>query len=414
MTKKKAAWIPVWAAIIASILVAFEYGKIPPSQPNMIEVLGLSYTMQGLLMTAFSIAAVVMGLIGGHLMDKFGAKKVLSVALAITVIGNILGMFWYTDAGLLVTRVMEGIGYGASMVSGPVLISAWYEPAKRGLAYGVFGANVGVAILICLGTANPILAVSDWKGMWVFGLIGAVLALLLALICVCMPVDEDRKDLYLDDGSVAEKDEKHSFLWGYLAPLPILGAIMFFLVGGGTDAFNAFTITYLNVELGNSYTVANMCSTVASVGLLVGAIVMGFIFAKAKDKGMVVIINVVLAAAFYFLWFNMEASIPVTYAFAFVGGCILGAAPTAFFAMPPMTARSKGTIGAASAVMVLGQNLGTLTIPTLIGAILDSSGYHMAAIAMGVLALVALVIAFIWRAMYRKRYGKQLEKKVYC
>lgn len=406
MSKKKAAWIPAWAAIIASILVAFEYGKIPPSQPNMIEVLGLSYTMQGLLMTAFSIAAVVMGLIGGHLIDKFGAKKVLSIALGITIIGNIAGIFWYTDTGLLVTRVMEGVGYGVSMVSGPVLISAWYEPAKRGLAYGVFGANVGVAILICLGAANPILAVSDWKGMWIFGLIGAVLALLLAIICVCMPSDEERKDLYLDDGTIAEKEEKHSVLWGYLAPLPILGAIMFFLVGGSTDAFNNFTITYLNVELGNSYTVANMCSIVASVGLLVGAIIMGFIFAKAKDKGLVIIVNVILAIIFNFLWFNLEASIPVTYALAFLGGCVLGAAPTAFFAIPAITARSKGTIGAASAVMVLGQNLGTLTIPTVIGMILDASGYHMAAVAMGCFAIIALIIAFVWRSMYRKRYGK--------
>ena len=77
MTKKKAAWIPVWAAIIASILVAFEYGKIPPSQPNMIEVLGLSYTMQGLLMTAFSIAAVVMGLpVLATVIENIGALSV--------------------------------------------------------------------------------------------------------------------------------------------------------------------------------------------------------------------------------------------------------------------------------------------------------------------------------------------------
>ena len=74
MSKKNRAWIPVWAIIIASVLIAFEYGKVPPAAPNMMEVLGISYTTQGLMMTMFSIAAVVMALFGGALMDRFGAR----------------------------------------------------------------------------------------------------------------------------------------------------------------------------------------------------------------------------------------------------------------------------------------------------------------------------------------------------
>lgn len=400
---KKHAWIPVWAIIIASILISFEYGKVPPSQPSMIEVLGLSYTMQGLLMTAFSVAAIAMGLIGGTLIDRFGARKIVSIALVVSIVGNVLSLFWTSDAGLLVSRVMEGFGYGAVMTGGPVIISAWYAPAKRGLAYGVWGANVGVGMLICTGAANPILAVSDWSGMWVFALIGAVLALLMVAICVGMPADEDRQDLFLDDGSKAEKDAKHGVLWGYLAPLPILAALMFFLVGGATDAFNSFTITYLNVELGYDYGAANLCSFIASIGLLVGAVIMGFVFAKAKDKGLVLIVNIVLAAIGLFIWFSIDLPLEATYVIAFFIGCVLGAAPTAFFAVAPMTARSKDTVGSANAVIVLGQNMGTLVIPTVVGMVLDASSFMMAAMVMGGVSVVALGISFAWRSLYRKK-----------
>ena len=142
-TVRRKAWIPVWAIIIASILIATQYGKVPPSQPSMIESLGLSYTMQGLLMTAFSASALVMALFGGVLIDRFGARKVVSVALVVSVVGTVIGMFMTNDAGLLASRVLEGAGYGVTMTAGPVIIAAWYEPAKRGIVTGVWGANVG-------------------------------------------------------------------------------------------------------------------------------------------------------------------------------------------------------------------------------------------------------------------------------
>lgn len=401
--KKKAAWIPVWAIIIASILISFEYGKVPPSQPSMIECLGISYTTQGLLMTAFSAAAIVMGLVGGTLIDRFGARKVVSVALIISIVGNIFSLFFTSDAAILAARIMEGVGYGATMTAGPVIISAWYEPAKRGLASGVWGANVGVGMLICTGAANPILAATDWSGMWIFSLVGALLALALTAICVTMPAEENRMDKFLDDGSEAVEETGHGVLWGYLAPLPILGAIMFFLVGGATDAFNSFTVTYLNVELGHEYGFANSVAFVASIGLLVGAVIMGFVFAKAKDKGLALVVNIALAAACLFAWFAIDLPQAATYVLGFFTGCVLGAVPTAFFAIPTIAARSKGTIGAATAVIVLGQNMGTLVVPTVVGMVLDASGYHTAAVVMGGVSVVALAIAVAWRHMYNKR-----------
>lgn len=124
MSKKKIkAWIPVWAIIIASVFIAFEYGKVPPAAPNMMEVLGISYTTQGLMMTMFSLAAVVMALFGGALMDRFGARKVVGIALGLSVVGNIIGMFWTSDMGILVTRALEGCGYGATMTAGPGVIA---------------------------------------------------------------------------------------------------------------------------------------------------------------------------------------------------------------------------------------------------------------------------------------------------
>lgn len=399
--KIRKAWIPVWAIIIASVFIAFEYGKVPPAAPNMIEVLGISYTTQGLMMTAFSVAAVVMGLVGGSMIDMLGARKVVSVALGIAIVGNVAGLFWTTDQGLLVTRVLEGMGYGATMTAGPGIIAAWYEPKKRALANGVWGGNVGFGMMICTLSATPIMNSTDWTGMWIFGLVGAILAFLLVALFVCMPPDCERKD-FDDVPEPDENDKSHGILWGYLAPLPTLAAVMFFLVGGSTDAFNSFTITYLNIELGDSADMANMCATIASAGMLVGAIIMGFVFAAVKDKGIVLFANIVLCAIGFFLWFTLDLGVMETYLLAFVFGCFFGAAPTVFFAMAPLAARSAGTIGAATGMIVLGQNMGTLLIPTVVGVILDSSGYEAAAMFMGGISVLAAVICLVFRKLYLK------------
>ncbi|MEG1907615.1 MAG: MFS transporter [Gordonibacter sp.] len=398
---RRKAWVPVWAIIIASILIATQYGKVPPSQPSMIEALGLSYTMQGLLMTAFSASALVMALFGGVLIDRLGARRVVSAALVVSVVGTVVGMFMASDVGLLASRVLEGAGYGVTMTAGPVLIAAWYEPAKRGLVSGVWGANVGIGMLVSLGVANPILSMTDWTGMWLFSLASTVLAALLVAVCVHMPDTVDRRDLA--EVKAEQEGRKHGVIWGYAAPLALLTAFMFFLVGGATDAFNSFTITYLNIDLGHSYEDANLASMIASFGMLVGSVIVGLVFARVRDKGLVLIVNIVLCIVVQFAWFNLDASLPVMFAVAFLAGCALGAAPALFFAIPPFVARSSSTVGAAVALVVLGQNLGTLVVPTLVGSVLDGASYSAAALVMGGLSCVALIVAVVFRAQFRKR-----------
>ena len=78
-------------------------------------------------------------------------------------------------------------------------------------------------------------------------------------------------------------------------------------------------------------------------------------------------------------------------------------APALFFAIPPFVARSSHTVGAAVALVVLGQNLGTLAIPAIVGGVLDTSGYSVAAIVMGSLACVALVVAIAFKRTMNKK-----------
>ena len=121
------------------------------------------------------------------------------------------------------------------------------------------------------------------------------------VVFVKAPAESERKDLDEIAATAGDDGEKHGVLWGYLAPLSLLSAVMFFLVGGSTDAFNAFTIPFLSVENGWNEAAANMCATVASAGMLVGGTGMGVLLARVKDKGMLLFIDMLVCAIGFFV-----------------------------------------------------------------------------------------------------------------
>ena len=175
-------WLSVSALIIVGLFTAIEYGKVSPCLPDMMDRLGISITDGGLLMSAFALSALVMAIIGGALIDRFGVRPVGIVGLVVTTVGNAMALFCVSSELLMVTRVLEGIGYGVISVCGPVVIAAWYPPEKRGLPSGVWGSYVGAGVLTAMVAANPILASGTWITMWQFALVIIAIALILYFI----------------------------------------------------------------------------------------------------------------------------------------------------------------------------------------------------------------------------------------
>lgn len=134
MSKKKIkAWIPVWAIIIASVFIAFEYGKVPPAAPNMMECAGHLVHHAGPHDDHVLSGGRRDGAFRRRAHGPLRRRKVVGIALGLSVVGNIIGMFWTSDMGILVTRAIEGAGYGATMTAGPGVIAMWYEPRSAAL-----------------------------------------------------------------------------------------------------------------------------------------------------------------------------------------------------------------------------------------------------------------------------------------
>ena len=58
------------------------------------------------------------------------------------IVGGVLGVFAPSAAWIIVSRVIEGAGYVAVLVSAPGLIAAATAPMQRGLAFGLWGTHM--------------------------------------------------------------------------------------------------------------------------------------------------------------------------------------------------------------------------------------------------------------------------------
>lgn len=397
MKNLRKGWVSATALIVVGVLTAIQYGKVAPCLPDMMERLGISVSDGGLLMSAFALSALVMAIVGGVLIDKFGVRSIGIAGLAVSLAGNIVGLFEVPVAVLMLTRVLEGIGYGVISVCGPVVISAWYSPEKRGIASGFWGSYVGAGVLVAMVSANPLLASGTWMNMWTFALITLGIAFLLFLLFVRMPPQDERQD-----ADVREENSEASLLKGFLAPGAVLLGLMFLLLDFGLDSFNNFSVTYLNEYLGFEYGSANLISTIGCITMILGSLVGAVVLAKSKNRGLVLLVTIVLSTACFFLQFRLEGDFIVMLVYQSIAAAIYGALPAMFYALVPEVATSRKTVGAAVAVVILGQNVGTLIGPTIVGMVVDASSWATSATVMGVVSCISIVAAVIYMKKFQK------------
>jgi predicted MFS family arabinose efflux permease len=105
----KYRWVTLFVAVFVSVVAAINYFKPPPIMPILIETFRLDYAMASLLMSSFSISAVIVSLPTGSLTERFGPKKIGTLMLACLTMGSIIGSFAPNYTTLLISRFLEGL-----------------------------------------------------------------------------------------------------------------------------------------------------------------------------------------------------------------------------------------------------------------------------------------------------------------
>ncbi|CQD21547.1 putative integral membrane protein [Mycobacterium lentiflavum] len=158
----------IFAALSLGVLIAaMDQAMVVPALPTIVEDLGGS-GQQSWVVAAYLLGGIVVVPAAGKLGDLLGRKRVLESAVAVFLLGSVLCASSETMTMLALSRVVQGIGAGATSVTAAALVGEVFPIRDRGSYQGILGAVFGVATV-----AGPLLGgfftdYLNWRGaFWV-------------------------------------------------------------------------------------------------------------------------------------------------------------------------------------------------------------------------------------------------------
>ena len=162
----RSAWSRLAACTAAAALLQIDGTLITVALPSVAHGLHISTSSTSVVLSAYFVAYALLLIPGGELVDRFGARRVALVGLALFAVGAAAGALVDNLVGLLVARVVQGAGAG--LVSPAALAGAvsGFPPGRRGRALGIWGASAGVSNLLGPLLGGVLTVALGWRADW--------------------------------------------------------------------------------------------------------------------------------------------------------------------------------------------------------------------------------------------------------
>ncbi len=185
------------------------------------------------VVTAYLLAATVVGPLYGKLGDLYGRKKVLQTAIAIFLVGSALCGLAQNMGELIAFRALQGLGAGGLMVVTLAVVGDIIPPRERGRYQGYFGGVFGVSTVI-----GPLLGgffVDHLTWRWIFYINLPIGIAAFAVIAVAFRARAEKKRHEID------------YLGAALLAASLSSIVLFTSLGGTTWAWRSPQIVVLMV-----------------------------------------------------------------------------------------------------------------------------------------------------------------------
>ena len=338
---------------------------LPPLFPLLREDLGASYAALGLLVTVFNVATGAAQIPAGFLVDRFGARRLLLLGLAIMGSAMVALGFAPTYWLMLALVATAGIGNSVFHPADYAILTASVERGWLGRAFAIhtFAGNVG--FVLAPATMIALTALLGWRGalsaagLVAFVVLGAMLFWGELLRDETRSVDGRRKP----GGSSAGIR--------LLLSGPVLLLFFFYVLAAMfTSGVHSFSVTALNGLWGTDLALANVILsaflTASALGILLGGLIADHTHRYALLTG-----AVFGAAAALTLTVGLVPLPAIAIGLLFVAiGLLQGSARTSRD-MLVRKVTPPGATGRVFAFVMTGLNVGAAITPVLFGLLLD-------------------------------------------
>jgi MFS family permease len=170
-----------FAAFAGWSVDSFDYMVYTFVIPTLILTWGMSKGQAGLIATAALILSAVGGWAAGVLADRIGRVKVLQITIVWFAFFTFLCGFTNSFEQLLVTRALQGLGFGGEWAVGSVLVGEMIRSEHRGRAVGTvqsgWAVGWGAAAIMFAAVFSLLPAELAWRVLFWIGILPALLVI---------------------------------------------------------------------------------------------------------------------------------------------------------------------------------------------------------------------------------------------
>lgn len=406
-----------WAALVVISLAMFGnyyvYDSIAPIADLLKSGLGFSDENIGTLYSAYSWAAVVVLLLGGIAIDRYGTVKSL---IGFGIVCGIAGVVNATTTDftvMVIARILLGIGSEPLIVAVTTALAKWFKGKELSFAFGI---NLTIARLGSVAADNsPTWASGAYANdSWQSPL---VVAAVIGLLCVISPmiygVIETRASRRHDLGKRGDVDK---FVF---ADLFRFGMSFWFVVAlcvtfySAIFPFRSFAIKFFIEAYGTSRELAGAMNSVLPISAMIATPLFGLLADRIGKRALLMTFaSVLLVPVYLFMGYQV---VPLWVPLAMMG--------VAFSLIPAVMWPSVAYIveekrlGTAYSLMTLVQQIGVAGMNWGIGRVNDvnaasatnAAGYIPGMWIFSVLGFVGLLFAYLLRRRETGPHGHGLE-----
>ena len=142
-------WWTLGVVSVATFMLLLDITVVNTALPAIQQDLGGSFSDLQWVIDAYALSLAALVLTAGSLADRFGRRRVFAIGLVIFSAASLVAALSPDPTFLNISRAVQGIG-GAIMFAVSLALVAQEFPAgrERGMAMGIYGATIGIAVAI--------------------------------------------------------------------------------------------------------------------------------------------------------------------------------------------------------------------------------------------------------------------------
>src|SRR5438094_5206883 len=165
-TANRNPWPVLLVTVLGFFMIMLDTTIVYVATPSILSSLHASLDQVLWVFNGYLLMYAVLLITAGRLGDLFGPRQLFAVGLVVFTAASALCGLSQDANQLIAARVIQGVGAALLAPQTLTILMAIFPPARRGAAFGITGAVIGISTVAGPTLGGLIVTNADWR--WIF------------------------------------------------------------------------------------------------------------------------------------------------------------------------------------------------------------------------------------------------------